>query len=97
MWFRMVAKTGTFTDRGGNERNRYVTLGRIEINLDEPGGWGFQDPNINLSSVWIAQRVANPKKTGDSIMFSLYPEDDKAERKPQPNKTDDEFNDDLPF
>ena len=95
---RLVVKTGSYQDRKtGETKHKYVTLGTAYPDGD--GGYGFLEPTVDLAAVFVLQRIANPAKAGDRIMFSMYPLEQKqkpaSETNGESNKP--EFDDDIPF
>ena len=82
----IVAKTGTFTDRGGNEKNRWQKIG-VMFEGEDGSHYGIID----------ALPVGNEWEGG----FSVFPDDDKGkqgsapESAPAPSGRD--FSDDVPF
>ena len=96
--YRMVSKIGSY-ERNGQTKGIYIKLGTVRIQAD--GGYGFMIPTNDLAAVFVKQRIDNPKKAGDSIMFSLYPNDDRPAdnqvAQGGDNQTAEAFDDDIPF
>lgn len=67
---RLVARTGTYTDKEGNEKGEYTKIGVILSN--DNGEYALIDPTVNLAGVLIKQRILNPQKAGDSVMCGMY-------------------------
>jgi hypothetical protein len=103
---RLVAKVGTYTDRDGNEKGRYVEVGVILSN--DNGEFALLDPSVNLAGVMLQQRVAGMgKRDSDRVMVSIFDNDSRGSGQTQqrrggggqdtaPPKGSD-FDDDIPF
>lgn len=107
---RLVARTGTYTDKEGNEKGEFTKIGVILSN--DNGEFALIDPAVNLAGVLIKQRILNPQKAGDSVMCGIY--DDSQQRnngggqqqRQQPQQQSggqsqsggfDDFDDNIPF
>ena len=85
----IVAKTGSFTDRGGNEKNRWQKIG-VMFEGDDGSHYGIIEA-VPVGTEW----------TGG---FSVFPDDDKG-KKEKPAEGDSggredvggDFNDRVPF
>ena len=86
-------KTGSWTDKEGKERGRYVTIGHIHEG--EHGHYITLESQYNLA--------AFPRKDGDMrVIANLYdpkPKEERQEAPKQPPKSpaDDDFDSDIPF
>lgn len=89
----LVAKVGTYTNKSGEEKGRYVNLGVI---LDgQNGEYVLLDPSVNLAGILMQQRLANPQKAGDKVLVSIFEKNGNAKPKPAPEGND--FDDEIPF
>lgn len=88
----IVVKNGSYTDREGKEKGRYVTIGQVHKGDD--GMYITLDAHVNLA--------AFPRKNGDTrVTASLYDPKERDE-KPAPQKQsratpDDGFDSDIPW
>jgi hypothetical protein len=98
--FDVVAVTGKYVDRQGNEKSRYLNVGAV-----------FENDRGNLSLKLEALPVGNPEWTGWLQLFE--PRDDQQQgrqqgqrQQPQPQPSQrsapaptaaEEFEDDIPF
>lgn len=84
----LVVKNGSYTDRDGNEKGRYVTIG--QVHKGEHGQYITLDAHINLA--------AFPRKEGDSrVMVNLYDPKGKDETPRRQEKPSEDFDSDIPF
>ncbi len=71
---RLVVKTGTYTDREGAEKGRYVDVGVILSN--DNGEFALLNPGVNLAGLMLQQRVAGiGKRDSDMVMASIFDND----------------------
>ena len=83
----IVVKNGSYTDREGKEKGRYVTIGQVHKGDD--GMYITLDAHVNLA--------AFPRKNGDTrVTASLY-DPKEREEKPKPRASEPEFQDDVPW
>lgn len=93
--YDITVKTGTFTDRNGEEKGRYENIGEVHANKE--GNFYARFNAFRLLGI----AMAGIAKGDDSIMASLFaPRGDDA--KPQatsqaPARRDADFDDDIPF
>ena len=70
---KLLAKVGSYTDREGNNKNRYVDIG-VEMQNDN-GSYFLLDPTVNLAGVLTKQNMQahkEGKQTRDSVMVSAF-------------------------
>ena len=109
---RLVVKTGTYTDREGAEKGRYVEVGVILSN--DKGEFALLNPGVNLAGLMLQQRVAGiGKRDSDMVMCSIFDNSNDSRQPaqggqqrsqprggggsdPAPAKGGD-FDDDIPF
>lgn len=91
--FNLVVKNGSYTNRDGQEKHRYLTIGQLHTN--DEGQYITLDSHINLAAL--------PRKEGDNrVMVSLYePREDGGQRQERkqgrPAGKRDDFDDPIPF
>ena len=94
---KIVAKTGTYTDREGNEKSNWTNVGRIMSN--DNGEFVILDSTVALAGVAMKQRLTNPKAKGD-VMCSIFSDDrDGGQQKGGGRQApaSDDFEDSIPF
>ena len=90
---RLVVVTGQYTDKQGNAKKRYKTVGHVHAG--QHGEYITLDASVNLA--------AFPRKDGDDrVMVSMYDEESTPERARQGVREakaaiDPGLNDDIPF
>ena len=88
---RLVVKNGSYEDRDGKQRGRYVQIGHLHAGSDG-GQYITLDAHVNLA--------AFPRKDGDTrVTVSMYDNEKKDEKPKQDAKPAKEFEDDqdIPF
>lgn len=102
----IVAKTGEYTDREGNQKSEWTKIGVILSNQN--GEYMLLDPAVNLAGVLakqnmlaIEQRKAGNEKarTGKAVMCSIFDRSQDRQQAPQPAPQGGggAFEDDVPF
>lgn len=102
----IVAKTGEYTDREGNQKAEWTKIGVILDNTN--GEYVLIDPKVNLAGVLQAQnmlameqrKAGNDKaKTGKQVICSIFDRNGGNQQSaPQQMPADNfEDNDDIPF
>jgi len=92
---KLVCKTGTFTDRGGNNKNRWTNIGVMMEN--DKGFYILLDATVSLSGILALQNQMTGESRGN-IMVSVF--DDDGQKKPQQQQQSqqkDDFDDESPF
>ena len=104
---RLVVKTGTYTDREGAEKGRYVDVGVILSN--DNGEFAVLNPSVNLAGLMLQQRVAGiGKRDSDMVMASIFDNDRQQGQQrtqgqqrnaspPANQPTTGDFDDSIPF
>ena len=90
--YDLVIKTGSYSDRDGNKKNRYKNVGAVFTN-DDGGAFILMDKTFNPAGV-------TDEKNSDQILIScMAPRDMQSDGrdKPQQNKRSSMNDDDLPF
>ena len=102
----IVAKTGEYTDREGNQKAEWTKLGVILSNQN--GEYMLLDPAVNLAGVLTKQNMMAAEKrkngdekarTGKAVMCSIFDKSNQgggtqaAQQASQPEELDD----DVPF
>jgi len=68
---KLVATVDKYTDRDGNERKRYVTVGHLHEG--DYGDYITLDPSVSLGGVLAMQKINGITKREDSRIFvNLY-------------------------
>jgi hypothetical protein len=89
--YDVVAITGKYTDRQGNEKSRFLNVGAV-----------FENDRGNLSLKLEALPVGNPEWTGWLQLFEPRQDEQQGQRQqpqrsaPAPVAAED-FSDDIPF
>lgn len=103
---RICAKIGSYTDRDGKEKGRYVDIGVIM--QGERGEYVLLDPSVSLAGIYAIQSRQSDK-TKDRIMASVFSDEPRqsggyTDRKPAQQQATmpatskaDDFDDDIPF
>lgn len=81
---RLVAVTGNYTNKEGQEKAEYTEIGVI-ITGKNGKEYALLDPAINLAGVLLKQNVLAAKRgepTSDRVMLSLF-EQDNQQQAPQ--------------
>lgn len=92
---RLVVKNGAYTDRDGNEKNRWLQIGAIHEH--EGREYITLDRHINLGAL--------PTREGDTRVFVSMFEDDgqrgqqpaRQAKKPAGGFAKDDFGEEIPF
>ncbi|TXH46292.1 MAG: hypothetical protein E6Q97_29865 [Desulfurellales bacterium] len=90
---RLVVKNGSYEDRDGKQRGRYVEVGHLHEAKDG-GQYITLDAHINLA--------AFPRREGDTrVMVSMYDNEKKEEGRERPRQQERrpsrDFEDDVPW
>jgi len=87
----LAVKTGTYTDRNGNEKGRWQNIGRI-LEMDDGGKVILIDRTFNPAG------VPNPDNR-DSVMVSMFEPREKEQEAPapKPQRSGGISQDDVPF
>jgi hypothetical protein len=100
---QIKAKVGEY-QKDGQTKGEWVNIGVVLSNGD--GEFALIDPTVNLAGVMMKQRLYNAKvgkdNKGDSVMCSLFSDDDRQQQKPQqrqqaPADNGGDFDQDVPF
>ena len=103
---RIAARIGEY-QKDGETKGEWVSVGVILSN--DNGEYMLIDPKINLAGVLTTQNMYaverkqggdDKARTGKMVMCSIFDDDYQANKPaPQqaPNKSNDPFNDDIPF
>ena len=94
----IVVKNGSYTDREGNEKKRYVNIGHLHEG--QHGKYITLDAHVNLAGF--------ERKDGDTRVFAnLYKKKDRQQeggqqeggrrQAPAPEPSTGDFDDDIPF
>jgi len=92
---RIAIKTGTYTGRDGQQKNRYKTIGEL-ITKDDGGQFLTLDASIVSMQLFA---LAN-KDRSDRLVCSLFSDEPKAAAgspAPSAGAADDFGGDDIPF
>lgn len=98
---RIVAKTGAYTNRDGEQKNEWLELGVLLSNVN--GEYMILKPEIDLAGVLMKQRILAQKtggKVGDGVMCSIFERDNQGQggqSQQQAPSGGDDFDDDIPF
>lgn len=88
----LVVKNGSYTDRDGKDRGRYVVIGQLHDGKDG-GQYVTLDAHVNLA--------AFPRRDGDTrVMVSLYdpkPRDVPPDKLRSASAPEPGFDDEIPF
>jgi hypothetical protein len=88
----LVVKTGTFTNREGEEKNRYENIGTL-VEKDDGGRFIMLKRTFNIAG------VPNPEDR-DTIVVSIFSKDGKeaaSNGNETTNASNDIGSDDIPF
>jgi len=89
--YLLSVKTGTYTDRNGQEKGRYKQVGTIEEN--QKGKYARFDL-VTLAGICTLELA----KGNSEILVSMYAPDNKAQpNNPVNTNNTDDFNDSIPF
>ena len=93
----LVIKVDTYTNKNGEQKNRYVKLGVILSSQN--GEYAILDPTVNLAGCMLKQRLLDPKKAGKGVMCSIFDNSQQSQTPPTTGgaPVDPDFNDDIPF
>ena len=95
---RLVVKTGSYTDREGNQKNNYERLGVLMENSN--GMYLLLKPSMSLAGLHMLQ---NPNGDRDRLMVSVFEDDNQRgqqrQRQPQGGAPAGgaELDDEIPF
>ena len=100
---KLLIKTGTYTNKQGENKNEYLKLGTIMTGKDG-GEFILLDPSISLAGALTKQNMMNHKQNKpvrDSLMVSVF-EDTYGQQAPQQQQApkpqvDDLENSEIPF
>ena len=104
---RLAVKTGTYTDREGVEKGRWVDVGVILSN--DKGEFALLNPGVDLAGLMMQQRVAGiGKRDSDMVMASIFDNDRQQGQQrtqgqqrnaspPANQPTTGDFDDSIPF
>lgn len=93
----LVIKTGEY-QKDGETKGEYTKVGVILSG--ENGEFALLDPTVNLAGCLTKQNMMNHKngkKTGSSVMCSIFDRDQQQGQQSEPTSGDDGFDDDIPF
>jgi len=85
--YDLVVKTGSYTDRNGNQKNKYENVGSVMENED---GGKF----ILLKRTFNPAGVANPENKETVLLSYFKLKDNKTESEPE---SESYSSDDIPF
>lgn len=69
---KLVAKVGSYTDREGQSKSRWVTIGVIMSN--DNGEYALLDPAVSLAGI-LGKQNAMSDKPRDKVMVSIFTDD----------------------
>ena len=92
----LKAKVGTFTDREGNEKGKWIDVG-VLMN----GGSGeflIMNRHVDLAGIGACQDLMSGQPR-EGVMVSIFDRDEQRQPAPkaQPHGGADTFDDDIPF
>ena len=73
---KLLIKVGSYTNRDGEKKNRYVEVGALLVK--DGNEFALLDPSVSLAGAHALQRVndhAEGRKPGDRIMCSVFDND----------------------
>ena len=98
---RILAKTGSYTNKEGEEKNEWTKIGVILSN--DNGEYIIFDPTVSMAGIAYKQRVNGIAKQGaDSVIASIFMDEPKqnqsANNAPQSQGAPaNDFDDLIPF
>ena len=77
---KIVAKTGTYTNKDGEQKNRYQDVGVIMSN--DNGEYILLNPGVNLAGLMIQQNAMD-SEVRTNVMCSIFEEQGQRQAAPQ--------------
>lgn len=98
MMKKLVAKVGSYTDRDGQTKSRWVTIGVIMSN--ENGEYALLDPAVSLAGI-LGKQNAMSDRPRDRVMVSIFDDDSQGGgSRPAPSRSRApaaDLDDEIPF
>jgi hypothetical protein len=83
---KLSAKTGTYINKEGEQKNEYTKIGALMPGNDG-GEYMLLDPTVNLAGVLLKQNALAAKENKpmrDSVMVSVFDEQNQGYQQQQP-------------